>query len=200
MKKAAIAFAATLIGSSAAAQECASIDNDLDRLACYDKQSGRTPSAKLEPDPVGNWTVRTDKSEFKDTTDVFLTLQSDEPVNCSQFGSPEKAMLVLRCMENTTTFYLNTNCHLTSGHGDYGRIEYRVDETKAKSRNFTESTNNKSLGLWNGGRSFPFVKELLGADKLLMRFTAYGQSPTTARFSISGLDEAIEPLRSECGW
>lgn len=185
---------------SAPAQECPAIENDLDRLACYDRESGRTPTTETTTVPNGAWSVREEKSDFKDTTDVNLRLQSDAPITCSSYKQPAPATLILRCMENTTTLYIATQCHLASGHGGYGRVEYRVDTRKAKTRSFDASTDNAALGLWNGGRSIPMIKELIGAEKLLTRFTPYGESPVTASFNLNGLDEAIKPLRKSCHW
>jgi len=193
-------LAACLIGGAAFAQECVTIDNDLDRLACYDRESGRTPKVEVAAAPSGKWRVREETSEFKDTTDVYISVNSDETVRCSDYNSPGNVRLLIRCRENTTAIMLQTGCHVTSGYGNYGKIEYRIDDRKAKTRSFVESTNNKTLGLWYGNQSIPMIKELFGGDRLLMRFTAYNQSATTARFTITGLEEAIKPLRKECGW
>lgn len=186
--------------SIASETECISIENDLDRLACYDRVAGRTPRTETEKVETGDWLVRTSKSEFEDTTDVYLSVTSNEPASCGHFSAPEKATLMIRCQENTTSLFLVTNCHLTSGHGGYGEIDYRVDNLPAGDRHFEASTDNRALGLWNGGRSIPFIKKLIGADRLLMRFTPFNESPTTVEFKITGLEEAIEPLRKECGW
>lgn len=188
------------LGAPAISEECVEIKNDLDRLACYDLKSGRVAKAVAEPEPVGRWNVSSRKSEFKDTTDHFLRLTSNEPVKCKSYGSVQPVTLWLRCMENTTSIFVSGDCHLTSGHGGYGTIEYRVDETKARKVAFDASTDNEALGLWSGRRAIPFVKALLNSERLLMRFTPFNQSPVTARFDTVGLTKAIEPLRKECGW
>lgn len=187
------------LSQAVAAQDCPTIDNDLDRLACYDQKSGRTATS-IELASSDNWNVRVKKSEFKDTTDVFLWALSVDEVQCRSYGPPEAIRLYLRCRENTTSIYINTNCHLTSGHGGYGVVEYRIDDTPAGKQGFDNSTDNKALGLWSGGSSIPFIKRLLGHDKLLIRFTPYGQSASTAKFDISGLEDVIKPLREACHW
>jgi type VI secretion system protein VasI len=96
--------------------------------------------------------------------------------------------------------YLSTGCHLASGHGGYGTVEYRFDDNPAGKRSFDASTDNRALGLWNGRKSIPLIKQMLGADKAIFRFTPYGNSPVTAKFGISGLAEAIQPLRDACHW
>ncbi len=180
--------------------ECAAIENDLDRLACYDQVSGRTPKTELSTVPTGDWVVRKDKSDFEDTTDVFVSVLSNEPAQCGRFGTPQKATLMIRCMENTTSIFMVADCHLASGHGGYGIIDYRIDDQPAGDRNFDASTDNRALGLWNGGKSIPFIKNMIGSDRLLMRFTPYSESKTTVEFRTTGLEEAIAPLREACSW
>ncbi|WP_457650856.1 type VI secretion system-associated protein TagO [Profundibacter sp.] len=188
-----------LLAGPVVAQECITIDNDLDRLACYDKASGRTPITETVTPNDGKWNVRIERSEFKDTKDVYLSLDSNEPVQC-RFGSAETVTLLLRCSENTTSIFFSTPCHVTSGYGGYGNVEYRVDDKPAGKRGFQESTDNRALGLWRGGSSIPFIKKLFGGKELLIRFTPYGESPKTASFAIVGIDDAIKPLREACHW
>ena len=177
---------------------CAAIQNDLDRLACYDKALGLTPEVSTEPSK-GNWTVRQEKSEFKDTTDVFLSVSSEETVRCGYSGD-QKITLFARCVENTTALIIATHCHVASGFQGYGSVEYRIDDKPTQKRGFNESTNNRSLGLWSGGQSIPVIKSLFGADSLLVRFTPFNENPVTAKFDVRGIEDAISPLRKSCGW
>ena len=190
-----------LAAGGAAAQDvaaCARIEADLDRLACYDRASGRTPTTTEAP-ASGKWSVRERKSEFRDTADIFVSVDSEDVLPCG-FGRRETASLMLRCMENTTALYVSTSCHLASGFGGYGRVEYRVDDRASKTRNFDDSTDNRALGLWNGNRAIPVIRDLLGGKTLLVRFTPFNENPVTARFPIAGIEEAIKPLRQACKW
>ena len=199
-----------LIPAQLFAATCPEIENDLDRLVCYDKESGRTPvvgpiadEANISPDaPLdkGLWLVRQKTSDFQDTKDIYLTLQSENTLACQRYGEPKKASMMIRCMENTTAILISTECHVASGHGGYGRVEYRVDDKSAGKREFDASTDNSALGLWSGHKSIPFIKSMLDGKEMIFRFTPYGNSPLTVRFEIDGLDEAIKPLRKECGW
>jgi type VI secretion system protein VasI len=193
-------FVASSLSSASAAEECVSIENDLDRLACYDRASGRTPVASAPSVSTRNWSVEIEKSEFKDTTDVYMRTESLGSVQCNSYSGPETVTLLMRCKENTTSFFLSAGCHFASGHGGYGNVEYRIDDRPAGKKGFTESTNNKALGLWNGSKAIPFIKKLLGKERLLVRFTPYAQNPMTAEFNVSGIDEAIKPLRKACNW
>lgn len=196
----AIAAMLSVAASAVYSEECKIIENDLDRLTCYDEESGRTAKSEVTLNEDKIWNVKSSKSEFKDTTDVVMTVVSDNALGCSRYGEADSAVLIIRCSENTTAMYLATGCHLASGHGGYGKVEYRFDEKPAGSRNFDASTDNRALGLWSGKRSIGLVKQMFGADKALFRFTPFSESSVTARFTITGLEEAIKPLRKECGW
>ena len=100
-------------------------------------------------------------------------------------------------MENTTSVYITTSgCHLASSeYNDYGHVTYRIDHEPAETRGFSESTDNRALGLWSGGEAIPFIKSMFGRNNLITRFTPFSESPVTARFSIAGLEDAVAPLR-----
>ncbi|MHC5655989.1 type VI secretion system-associated protein TagO [Stappia sp. ICDLI1TA098] len=197
------AFAATaslaITSVKADPSTCASIENDLDRLACYDREVGRTPTP-ITSQSDGKWIVTTEKNKLTDQTDVFLTVESDEAVNCS-WSRGEKIHLVMRCRENTTAIIINTGCHMTSSnYSNYGDVTYRIDQEPARTIGMRESTNNRSLGLWNGRQAIPVIKQMIGKNQVIMKMTPYGNNPIIATFQISGLETAIEPLRKECSW
>jgi type VI secretion system protein VasI len=88
----------------------------------------------------------------------------------------------------------------SSAYSDYDHIIYRLDDEKAQTINTNESTNNRSLGLWSGARSIPVIKRMFGKSTMIVRMTPFGENPFTATFNISGLEEAIVPLRQACKW
>lgn len=194
------AFCLFAMPASADPSTCATIDADLDRLACYDREVGRTPKV-VEAESHGEWEVEVSKSAFEDTTEVYVGLAPTENVPCDIVGSGNDTRLILRCSENATSIFIATsNCHLVSGHGGNGRVDVRLDSEPSFQSNMDESTDNKALGLWSGGEAIPFIKRMIGKETMLVRFSAYNQSPVTAEFKIAGLEEALKPLRESCGW
>lgn len=181
--------------------ECVAIENDLDRLACYDDLSGRTPEVSVEEIAESAWTVRTEVSEFTDEANVFLWVVSEDPVVC-RWGDGARVQLSVRCLENTTAIIFNTqDCHLaSSAYSDYGHVDVRVDDQPARTWRMDESTDNSALGFWSGGRAIPEIKRLFGGQQLIARMTPYGENPFTLSFDITGLEEAIVPLREACHW
>lgn len=187
------------VAAPAFSADCTQIVDDAERLNCYDQESGISQVETTNSD--SSWVVRTDSSDFEDTTDVFMSTESLEPISCQQFGTAQTATLMIRCMENTTAIFMSTSCHVASGFQGYGDVDVRVDDKPSTVASMGASTDSRALGLWRGGSSIPFIKnQLLGGSRLLLRFTPFGQSPTTVEFDISGIDEALVPLRTECGW
>jgi type VI secretion system protein VasI len=179
---------------------CIGIENDLDRLACYDVQSGRTPKVTTSPATNSKWQVQTETSKINDRTNVYLSVESDEQVDCG-WNRGDKILLHIYCRDNTTSLVLQTGCHMTSSkYNDYGVVDFRIDKEKAKRLGMTESTNNRSLGLWSGGTSIPVIKSMLGKSTVVVRATPYGENAFTATFDISGLNKVIAPVRKHCGW
>ncbi len=187
--------------TSVQANECSLIEDGIERLACFDRQFPRPQSELVDATPVnGDWVVSVETSAMTDETNVYLRLESEQPVYCS-WSSGNPVTLLLRCRENTTSAIFSTGCHMTSSrYNNYGDVTYRLDDEAPRVKGFTESTNNRSLGLWRGGQAIPFIREMLDNEQLLVRMMPYGESAFEVSFNISGLDEAIQPLRDACGW
>jgi type VI secretion system protein VasI len=206
MRPAFLPLIALVIAQPAAAQdECIDIKADLDRLACYDRESGRAHRAvRTNLDdrmrPEGLWQSTTTTSKLTDESNVFLSIRSVEPVACG-WNRLDYITLTLRCVENTTALVLQTDCHMTSSeYNSYGDVDYRLDDKPAGVWAMQASTDSRALGLWSGSQSIPAIKEMMGRDELVVRATPYGQSPFTADFDISGLESQLPPLRTACGW
>ncbi|RLP21993.1 type VI secretion system-associated protein TagO [Mesorhizobium sp. YM1C-6-2] len=198
-------LAAAIVGvaagtASAAPIDCIKITNDLDRLACYGKETGRTPSASTFAEAAGKWVITRETSKLTDQPTVVMSLSSVESVDCG-WNKGEKIGLVLRCHENKTVLYFATGCHMVSNdYDDYGDITYRLDDQKARTVKGDVSTDNRAIGLWAGGKSIPVIKQMFSRDKMIVRMTPYSESPFTATFDIKGTEEASKALREACGW
>ncbi len=193
---------------------CRFVTADAVRLACFDKATGRA-TAKPEPlateataldnpatPPVRrNWLVNKTTSAITDDTNHFVQTRSTNSVQCRPFSQASTPLtLTARCMENSTAIMVMGDCQFASGFSGYGEVTWRTDDDKARTRNFEASTDSLALGLWSGKQSIPVIKELLGKKRLVVRVTPFGLSPVEATFDITGLEEAIKPLRQECGW
>jgi len=81
-----------------------------------------------------------------------------------------------------------------------GTVTYRIDTAKAQKKEFTESTDHEALGLWNGGSAIPWIKAMFGGARMYVEATPFSESAVSDFMPISGLEEAIKPLRESCGW
>lgn len=184
----------------AAAADCIRINNDLDRLACYDRELGRTPKSVVQQSPASQWKVETETSQLTDDKNVYLQLQSEEVINCG-WNQGDRITLVIRCLERSTNLYFATNCHMTSSdYDDSGLVEYRLDSEPARTTRMKASTNSRALGIWSTGKAIRVTKQLFGKSRLIARMRPYGENPFIASFHIAGLADAIKPLREACSW
>ncbi len=180
--------------------ECLGIVDEAARLTCYDDVNGYQ-SPKDESAPVadpGAWTVKSEFSKIDDSANVFMMLQSKDETNCRYKTGTHTLMIA--CRENTTSMWITFGgCFMSSIQGK-GRVTYRLDGDPAQKARFRESNDNMALGLWNGGSAIPFLKRLLGHDRLLVRATPFSDSTVTGEYDIKGIDTAIAPLREACNW
>lgn len=186
---------------------CTIASDSTERLKCFDglaskEQAKRDEAAKKgtsTPRSTGDWRVQIDQSPIDDSKTVVLISKTKDTLP-GRFGKESSPSLILRCLRNTTSAYINFDGHHMADIQGYGKITFRVDKNKAFSRNTEVSTDNKALGLWNGGTAIPFIKQILGGETLLVQATPFSESPLTFSINISEIDEAIKPLRETCGW
>ncbi len=202
MKSVCLTFFACLWAAAAHADfaKCLEIVDEAARLDCYDDAHGYH-SPKDESAPVadsGAWAVQSELSKIDDSTNVFMTLQSEEETNCRYKTGTHTLMIA--CRENTTSMWITfAGCFMSSIQGK-GRVTYRLDGDPAQTARFRESNDNMALGLWSGGSAIPFLKRLLDHDRLLVRATPFSDSTVTGEYDIKGIDTAIAPLREACNW
>lgn len=174
---------------------CAQVRDPDDRLSCYD-QAFRTTEAIPSS---SQWQVRTTTSQLDGSTRVVLVASSIEPIR-SRFGAPGPANLMIRCEENTTSFFIRFNGLFMSDIQNYGRVGYRIDDLSPARVSMTASSSNEALGLWRGNASIPFIRRLFGHGHLYLRATPFNENRVEMIFPIVGLEEAITPLRQACNW
>ena len=158
------------------------------------------PEQQADPAPLRSWQVSDRTSPIDDSQTVWLTVRSRERIS-NWLGKPSRhATLTLRCMENTTSLILNMNDNHMADIQGYGDVTFRLDSEQAFTRSLRESTNNKRLGLWSGGRSIPVIKQMFDHEQITVRATPYNQSSITVTFPAHSLREQIAPLREACHW
>lgn len=174
--------------------QCAILAGALERLDCYDniaKNNNLTVEQTQDHNTTskGEWDVDIEINPIDDSKTVVLSVKSSSGV--SFFGTP--GAFVLRCKSNETDAYINWGNLL----GRRAFVVSRIGKEEAKRKEWHLSTNRKS--------SFhptpvSFIKNMIGHDILVAQIAPLGKSPITTTFNISGLENAVVPLREACGW
>lgn len=175
-------------------EQCAVIEGDLARLACYDQiaktlnLSGSHP-AQAQLGDTGQWTVekKTDPIDDTKTVNIFLTADSGN----SRFGKP--IMLMARCDSEKTEMFIDWQIYL----GSEAKVTLRIGDSDAKTSKWTLSSDRQKS--FNKS-PISTLEEMLTTDTMVAQITPFNQKPSTAVFNIAGLDEAIKPLREACAW
>lgn len=178
--------------------QCAASLAPAARLACYDKlgdQLGLDTASEQGSTPR-DWRTRTELSPIDDSTNVHLSVPAQH-VFVKSSGEKILPTLYLRCKENTTALIAVYDTYLGERAA---RVSYRIDARPFQSESWQLSTAHNMVGLWNGRVAIPVIKELFGAEQLLLQVTPLGENRVTSTFPIAGLEKAIEPLRTACHW
>lgn len=181
--------------TDAALSKCASMENSVSRLVCFDdlaKERGAAPTAvSTTSDGAGKWRTSTDTDPLTDKSVYFAMLLSDSGE--SRFN--RKPLLVVRCKDNKTELYitwhdfLGTNSIATT---------YRIDKDAAQQSKWSLSTDKKAA--FFPGSPIQMLKRLSESTSFVANVTPYNESPVTAVFDTTGANKALSDLRKGCGW
>jgi len=133
--------------------------------------------------------VNVETNPIDDSTTVTLILEADS--GKSRYGGG--VFFIARCQSDKTSTFINWNDYL----GSEARVLTRIGDNKARTIEWGMSTDSKATFHPNG---ISFLKQILQSNKLVAQITPYNESPVTAIFDTSGLENAIKPLREICNW
>lgn len=193
MMKLGTVLALLALGSMGAqASECLSISDNDKRLECYDKENGYKPNNQGKSNAVGKWKLTESTSPIDDSKTIKLSLTTKDKVRAGiQSGSP---ILILRCMEDKTSLYVDWGTFISTADP---RITLRVDKDKATSEYWRVASNHEVSFSPN---AIPAIKSMVGKNNLMLQVTPFSDQTYTVNFDITGLDNAIKPLRDACNW
>ncbi|MGB2832322.1 MAG: type VI secretion system-associated protein TagO [Methylotenera sp.] len=180
--------------------KCSIIKDSIRRLECFDSLSKKSgldkPAIKISS--KGKWNTRTEQSKVDDSLSVFVSLDADSDIS----GWPEKSYrpsIILRCLEGKTEAMIVTGMPPQVEYGAYdsATVRLRIDKDKAFNEKMTESTDKEALFFRD---SVKLIKKLMGNQTLLFQFTPFNSSSAITTFNITGIEEAIKPIRETCKW
>lgn len=186
---------------------CAAIASDSMRLFCYDMLAAREtlggggdePAVVTEPaqESGPNWLLETAKSPIDGSDMQFLSVKGvgTMPGQLRIFPT----WLMLACREDQTNIWFDFGDEFTFAT-ENGRISYLIDNGPAQNMTFKESDDGHALGLWTGKSAISFANSLFGANFLVVFTTPNSSNQIESKFTISGLEEAVGPLRKACHW
>jgi type VI secretion system protein VasI len=185
-------------------ETCHSIEDSTDRLQCYDRASGKPEAVDVETEIQAeenlqntgkHWRYSDEKSSLDGRLDVWLSVRSNNS-QPNQIGSPEKATLHVRCMNNSTNLLISFNDYTS----DNQSVKYKLDSGGVAKIWMQTMNGGDGIGLWSGRSAIPFVKKLFGKETLILAYRSYSNHNLEFTFDISGLKDRIEPLASSCQW
>jgi hypothetical protein len=150
-----------------------------------------------EVEKTSHWTLSRSMPVFSDSERFVLETTALETAEC-RFGR-KPAKLVFACHEGKASARFETHCRIsTDDLSDDGLVTYRVDRRDVLTRRFSESDDNRALGLWTTTDSRAFIETLKGGAQLAARIKPQTYAPFVATFDLTGFDEAIQPLMDAC--
>jgi len=187
------------------ASTCSAIADSLARLTCFDKvfpagaDVANPPAANDQaeaPEPpttASPWIIEASKSAIDDSPSITaLLLPIDQ--SGTGIGGCEIAIM-LRCVENTTSVVISTNMFMIP---DNISVTTRLDDEPAQTSKWGRSTSYKAVGLWNGAKAIPFVRELAKASKLVVR--VQDSDRVDGEFDLGDVRSVAQQVADACGW
>lgn len=175
-------------------QDCKSKGAKADQLACFSSLAGSTPAPALAPSVTSKWKVHSKVEKLDGTTTVTIALDSSDTVK-PQYGRPEAATIIVRCLNNKTELYISWPEFLGVGRGI--EVRWRADNMPITTEAWSPSTDGKAAFAPN---PVAFLKKLADRNELLLSVAPFSKVATTLTFPIAGLEEALKPLRAACKW
>lgn len=181
-----------------ALQQCSSIEDDTERLGCFDKLARRDGASDVGKPPreevvgTGRWEVRSSEDSLGRGQSVSLIL------GASRIESPvdTQVFLVLRCVQGRPELFvdwgvsLGNDAFVTSTFGDEAPQTLVWDLAASGDSSFYPAKRIDS-----------FVLQMVETDQYVAQAPIHGgETEVIAHFSPAGLGQALDQVREACGW
>ncbi|MGO4722434.1 MULTISPECIES: type VI secretion system-associated protein TagO [unclassified Inquilinus] len=170
------------------------------RLACFDDLGGKIlgiQPPKADVAGTGKWQVSTDTDALTGTPTIVLGLPSSNKAPNS-IGRSDEALLLTTCRKGRTDLFVQWPSYL--GSTEQIAVRYRLDDGAIERDSWAPATSGRAAGLWSDGIAIPLIKRLLEAKKFTVAMTGRSTAEASVVFDLTGLPEAIKPLRAACKW
>jgi len=191
--------------------ECAAIEADEQRLACFDALAAGVEGGAAEepanPQPAapvaapapaaGGWINNVTRDPMTDFENSVWRVTALNTIPDGMLGSTRPAMIV-RCRDDTTELYIDWGRYISTGDL-YNRhsVTTRIDDAPAVRADWSLSTDFEAT--FTRG-AIGFLRTMRGAVRLLAETIPFGSSAVRAEFNITGIDEVVADVSSRCHW
>lgn len=169
----------------------------IEEVAGAEAEGGSEPSPAPPASP-DKWRVDRSINPLDDTPTIVLSLDAD--AGRSSYDRP--ITFIARCKSDTTEAYVVWNDYLgddsSSVYEDWKYVDVRIGERPSVRQRWGVSTDKQATFApsWAG----TLLKEMLTADRLVLRTTPYNENPITAVFDTSGMRTHLAELAATCNW
>jgi type VI secretion system protein VasI len=189
--------------------DCATVDDTLQRLACYDElassvgleppeviaipeayalQRDEAPASAGEIPATGEWTVSVDSDSDGDPSAVTLSSWAVSGASTEGYA----ISLTISCQRGRTGLSIRWQDYL----GSWTDVTTQIGTERPNMRRWNLSADGRSS--FYSGRTLSFIASLIEAGNVSFEVTPYVESPVVAEFDTSGLGEAFAPWHELC--
>lgn len=148
--------------------------------------------------PAAAWQSSRSTSPIDDSATISIR-QEARDTYANRYGDVGRANLQILCERNTTGIAIVFPELYTSDIGGLGKVTFRADRDQA----FTvqmHPTNDRAALMLISGEAIRTIKQFVNAEALFAQTLTVSEPSVQVEFDLSGLTEAIAPIRETCGW
>ena len=127
-------------------------------------------------------------------TNPWTIAEGDKSIDIMVTEKFTNRMFVIRCEAKRTYAFIVWSEFV----GTTPQVEYRTDKLPPKEQYWKSGTDGGSS--FFPSRTVEFLKKMEGSTLLTAKVTPIGKAPITAEFDITGIEEALAPIRKACRW
>jgi hypothetical protein len=175
---------------------CKLIQDNLARLACFDKAMAVPQAA--QPDPMTGITQQREPAVWEIKESIFPI--DDTPQVMAVLVSPDaRSGLAMRCKERVTDLMLLPGSYL--GNSESGRkVIYQINDAKPVETTWAAATNGNSLFASPPDRALALIKALPDNGTLFVRVFDFRGAVHDAAFNLGVVSAARARVAAACRW
>jgi type VI secretion system protein VasI len=160
-----------------------------------------SPVSADAPDAEVRWANQEDTSGLDRSKTQIAALPAAKGYvgNINRAGLRRGPILVIRCRERETQMYVSFDTSV-AGLGGQVPVQYRIGDHPAVKAVWAGSQDHNGYGVWSSTPAILLIKALLDADEFFVRADERIMGSSEALFQLKGIEAAMKPVRSACGW